>query len=563
MSADSSVDNTTSLRRQLYVLIAVAALCGVLGRIYTFRTPGVKDRPTPFLSANDRSRWCTIVSLVDYGTYAIDAVAFEPESGKRRAGFHTIDMVRHRGTDGQDRYYSSKPVLMPTLLAGIYAVVKLATGATLFSHPFYVGNIVTTLANIPAILGFLVCIAWWLEEYGRTSWGRLTLMVCAAFGTFLTTFAICLNNHLHGAVFAIATVTIAQQIRRNPATASPWQFALTGFFAAMAFANELPALALLVLIALALVVVDFRRTLLCFVPAVSVILLAMVGLNWYAHGDFRPPYSHRNVGAKVADLPLSATAFSETADDAKRDVVSKAADSANVSLGEGWQVVPARKNGRWVIADAVGERRYAIAPTSDAKGGLLSGIWRAVFGKPTPPPDESLALFAWDDWYDYAGTYWTDENVQGVDKGEKSRVVYALHVFLGHHGLFSLSPFWILAIVGGAVAIWRRTELSPAAWLGFLLTGACLFFFVLVVREEDRNYGGVTNGLRWLFWLIPLWLVMAIPAVDWLAEKWWGRGLVLVLLAVNIFSASYGPLNPWSHPWLFHYWEQLGWIDYQ
>src|SRR5262249_30863697 len=158
---------------------------------------------------------------------------------------------RHRGPDGHDHYYSSKPVLMPTLLAGLYAVVKFATGATLISHPFYVGNMITVLANIPAIVGILVCVAWWLEEYGRTSWGRLTIMICAAFGTFLTTFAICLNNHLHGAAFAIATMTLAQQIRRRRETALPWQFALTGFLATMAFANELPALALLAMIALA------------------------------------------------------------------------------------------------------------------------------------------------------------------------------------------------------------------------------------------------------------------------------------------------------------------------
>ena len=32
----------------------------------------------PFLSANDRSRWCTIRALVDDGTYAIDQIVTDP-----------------------------------------------------------------------------------------------------------------------------------------------------------------------------------------------------------------------------------------------------------------------------------------------------------------------------------------------------------------------------------------------------------------------------------------------------------------------------------------------------
>src|SRR5215213_11663899 len=44
----------------------------------------------PFLSANDRSRWMTIRSLVERGTYEIDAIVGEPT-------WDTIDMVQHKG----------------------------------------------------------------------------------------------------------------------------------------------------------------------------------------------------------------------------------------------------------------------------------------------------------------------------------------------------------------------------------------------------------------------------------------------------------------------------------
>ena len=42
----------------------------------------------PFLSANDRSRWCTIRALVDDGTYAIDQIVTDP---KEYSGFVLVD----------------------------------------------------------------------------------------------------------------------------------------------------------------------------------------------------------------------------------------------------------------------------------------------------------------------------------------------------------------------------------------------------------------------------------------------------------------------------------------
>ena len=74
----------------------------------------------PFLSANDRSRWCTLRALVEDdmrvegAPYAIDKVINEP-------GWDTIDMVKHDG-----HLYSSKPPLVPTLLAAEYWVIHRA-----------------------------------------------------------------------------------------------------------------------------------------------------------------------------------------------------------------------------------------------------------------------------------------------------------------------------------------------------------------------------------------------------------------------------------------------------
>ena len=88
-------------------------MAAVTGRIGSARS---RDGHTPFFSANDRSRWSMISALVDEGTYVIDRV-------RERPGWKTIDMVRHVGRDGQPHYYSSKPTLLPTLLAAEYCVI--------------------------------------------------------------------------------------------------------------------------------------------------------------------------------------------------------------------------------------------------------------------------------------------------------------------------------------------------------------------------------------------------------------------------------------------------------
>jgi hypothetical protein len=177
--------------------------------------------------------------------------------------------------------------------------------------------------------------------------------------------------------------------------------------------------------------------------------------------------------------------------------------------------------------------------------------------------DTSLELRQWDNWYDYEGTYWTDEKKTGVDRGEPSRWVYAFHCLVGHRGIFSLTPIWLL-IIPGVWMLWKRdeTELRGFALLVVILTLVVLAFYIVQRPLEDRNYGGVSSGLRWMFWFTPLWLVALLPAADALDGARWKRGLAMALLAVSVFSAHYASLNPWSQPWLFDFWTYLGWIEY-
>src|SRR6188768_1712680 len=93
----SSYDRQSGLpyRRSLYALLIAISTAVMLARVARVDSTDPKSQ-TPFLSANDRSRWATIRSLGDDGTYSIDHVIFD-EKGNRVRGWHTIDLVKHRG----------------------------------------------------------------------------------------------------------------------------------------------------------------------------------------------------------------------------------------------------------------------------------------------------------------------------------------------------------------------------------------------------------------------------------------------------------------------------------
>ena len=172
-----------------------------------------------------------------------------------------------------------------------------------------------------------------------------------------------------------------------------------------------------------------------------------------------------------------------------------------------------------------------------------------------------------DNWYDFSyqshgrtvDSYWSDP--QGIDRGEPSRLLYAFHGLVGHHGIFSLTPLWLLSLAG--LLMWlRRCEFSlrPIVAAIGLVSLVCLIFYLGLQPQSNRNYGGMASGLRWMFWFTPLWLVPMLPAADFLARRRWTRGLALPLLAVSGASASYPTWNPWTHPWLLNFLEYLGWL---
>lgn len=449
----TAADVPRDIRFWIYGLVISAAiglqLAHVLTvtRLYNPREPWPKNPiHTPMLSANDRSRWCTVWSLAERGTFQIDEII-------RRPGWNTIDKVLKDG-----HFYSSKPPVLTVGVAGLYWLLKQVAGMDLVKNPHATVHTILLLINLLPFGISLILLTRLVERHARHDLTRIFLVVTAAFGTFLSTFLNTFNNHTVAANCVLWSLCAALRILSSGERRWYW-FAVSGFFAAFAVVNEFPAAIFLAALGMLLLYRDWRLTAAAFVPGALIPIVLHFGLTLLQTGGWKPFY--------------------------------------------------------------------------------------AGFGTPL---------------YNYQGSYWL--NPQGIDRNLDPPWLYFVHCLVGHHGIFSLTPVFLISLWG-----WLRRPSSIARdlraihYVSLLCTVTVIGFYM--TRTAQYNYGGVTSGLRWTFWLTPLWLWSMIPALDAGLARPWLRRICLGLLAVSVFSVSYPWNNPWTHPWLFQSLEQAGWIDYE
>jgi len=153
--------------------------------------------------------------------------------------------------------------------------------------------------------------------------------------------------------------------------------------------------------------------------------------------------------------------------------------------------------------------------------------------------------------------YW--QTPREMDSLMEPKLVYLFNLTFGHHGWFLLTPIFIIALVG----IFRnlvdnRSELQWLAMVMLIISAAVLGFYVW----KTNNYGGTTQGPRWLFWLIPMWLVMLPAGVEWFVRRAVGRWLSIVFLAVSVFSMAYSMNIPWQRSWIHEIAFRCGFIHF-
>ncbi|MDA4133780.1 MAG: hypothetical protein OK454_11765, partial [Thaumarchaeota archaeon] len=159
--------------------------------------------------------------------------------------------------------------------------------------------------------------------------------------------------------------------------------------------------------------------------------------------------------------------------------------------------------------------------------------------------------------YNYEGSYWnTPLEFDWFNLHPESMPVYLFHMTFGHHGVFSLSPIFLFSIYGALRNIFGKARpLKAVSWVTLLLTVAMLAFYTW--NPKARNYGGSTSGLRWLFWLIPFWLVTLPSGLAAGQDRKVPRWLMLVALAFSVLSTGYALRSPWTHPWIVDLMEHL------
>lgn len=464
-----AVDQNAALKacRTAQVLIILTA--AVLHLVFLMKAK-------PLQSANDRSRWCTVWSLVERGTFRIDEI-------RKKPGWDTIDLIH---VDGH--FYSTKPPLLTSIVAGITWCLQRATGWNLIDQIQPLTFWVLLLVNlVPFIASLRIWVAI-LDLMTVDPWTRLIGLTVAAFGTLQTPFLMTLNNHTVAATSLTLAIYALLRILERRDECPGWMYGVCGLASAWAAVNELPAALFLVIAFLLAFRSSAKSTLLNFVPAAAIPLAALLATNIIATGSWKPTY---------ADY---------------------------------------------------GTDKYRF---------VIDGV----------------------------PSYWM--NPQGIDRNVDSPWAYFLHSMIGHHGLFSLTPFALLALIawcgGGRIASpevntspqdGSKADLSAGGsvsdkqirarrtllWVGAVTTAVVISFYM--TRTQNYNYGGVSCGLRWAVWLTPLWLVATLPVLDYWTRSRALRSLVVLLASVSIYSAWQPIDNPWRHPWLYQWMESRGWIDY-
>src|SRR5712692_3032728 len=213
-----------------------------------------------------------------------------------------------------------------------------------------VRTILLTINGLLFLL-YLMVLARVVEQFGSSDWGRLYVLAAGCFATFVTTFAVTLNNHSVAACCTLFALHPALQIWYR-GERSAGLFLATGFFAGFTAVNELPAACFAAALLFLLLLRAPGRTLLLTIPAAAVPVAAALWTNYLAVGQLRPAY--------------------------------------------------------------------------------------VEFGGP---------------WYEFDGSYWKIDPGQvrhGIDWAyqTESKAAYAFHVLIGHHGIFSLSPIFLLSVAG-------------------------------------------------------------------------------------------------------------------
>jgi hypothetical protein len=244
-------------------------------------------------SVNDQSRWATIRALVDTGSYSIGYREEYADGTHRDFGiislkdWESADVVMHPQTK---RFYSSKPTLLPTVLAGEYWLLRNIFGLNFRRDRLFIARTILFTINLVPFVIYLIVLARIVDRLGSTDWGRLFVFATAGFGTFVSGFMGGLNNHTVAATGGLFAVYQCLRIHLDD-DRRPWRFGLAGLLGGWTLCNDLPAAALAAGVVVWLARLSVRDTVRFTIPAMALPIAAYFLTQYLAVGTIEPTYA--------------------------------------------------------------------------------------------------------------------------------------------------------------------------------------------------------------------------------------------------------------------------------
>jgi hypothetical protein len=485
------------------LLVIVITAVGVIYPMYR--------RQKPDHCPNDASRWNTVFYLVEHGTYEYlpdweaswtdgkgklkEEMAEEDRKERPfRIGdkwyrmpwdimpFWTIDFVSFEKEDGTRQYYSSKPPLFATCVAGVVMVLERISSWDFWpfsyiapmefknqQYPWHLMRITVIIVQVVPFLILIFLMAKFVSRQSDSTFVRLFCIVSTALATFLTPYLTTLNNHVVAACMVMFATYAFLRIWHDGRRGAFW-FLVAGFCGAFGAALELPALSILAAILVLLLFKNARKTIMVSLPAALLVIGAALLTNWMGTGYrmVEPVYSH--------------------------------------------------------------------------------------FGEAGGP-------------YDFPGSYWMAnkycDGPSGMDALYELKPTYLFNLLLGHHGFFLLTPIMFVALLG-ILRHWLREDargLPMFSCLVLMISMVVVGFYTF----RTNNYGGVVQGPRWLFWLIPLWLLMLPSGVELFKKSLIWKGICCLLLLASLLTVV-GAMprpededRPWTISWA-HKWQRSDYL---
>jgi hypothetical protein len=486
---------------RLEVLLLVVAFVWLLLSVY----------PEPQLD-NDLSRFASVESLVERGTWVIDDSPFHMKKPRgKRPAVPIVDMVKMG-----DHYYSTKPPVMSFLMAGEYWAFR-HLGGLRFSEeshrPYLIWTLTFTFVALPYLgigLLFRKVSRWFIEDPMVRVAGLFILLFCGEQWGFART----LNNHVPSAFLMFYPMVMAMGIVHGKLAPKPWVFLTIGLTAGLLPTFDLPGMFFCIPLFLYLLYWFPRQTLSWFILGAVPPLALHFALTYAQTGGFKPIYLIR----KFYSYP-----------------------------GSYWdrvQGIDALKEPRsvYLYHMTVGRKGlFSLFPLLLLPFRLFCKTWlqcerRDIRDLFVIMSDAGILVLIWGAFTAFGAT------------AESSRVSY-LTPFL-----FFVSVLVPALIVipryrlKGLLSVHPRTEIISRIPFSIEVIGICLLsilWLIFYTFQDQQNYGGMAYGFRWFIFFTPSLAFFAVLALDRMKTGWrWG--LMCFLIAISFYSAWECSLDPWT-----------------